>query len=254
VWFYLWFRNEPREHRSVTDLELQAVAGPTANRKDGAAPERPGPTPWGALVSSPAMGWICAQQFFRAAGYTFFTSWFATYLQETRHVSTRDAGFLNSLPLLAVVVGSMAGGFLSDRLQARTGSRRVSRQGLAVVSLLCCAGLTVLAYPIGNAWLAVLVVSGGSFFASMAGPCAYTITMDMGGKHLVAVFSLMNLAGNVGAALFPVVVPRLVAGTGSWDLVLFLFAGIFAAAAACWLFLNPAGTVLDQSLARTRTE
>jgi hypothetical protein len=40
-------------------------------------------------------------------------------------------------------------------------------------------------------------------------------------------------------------VPELVLLSGSWDLVLFVFAGIYVAAAACWLLLEPRGTVFD---------
>ena len=70
----------------------------------------------------------------------------------------------------------------------------------------------------------------GAFCAAFAGPCAYSATIDMGGRHVTMVFSLMNMAGNLGAVAFPILVPYLlnedpdVAGSGNWDLVLFTFA------------------------------
>ena len=48
------------------------------------------------------------------------------------------------------------------------------------------------------------------------------------------VFATMNMCGNVGAAVFPVVVPRLTAQTGNWHVVLLLFAAIYLAAGICW--------------------
>ena len=39
----------------------------------------------------------------------FFTSWFATYLQETRGISIAHSGFLNMLPLIVVVAAGMMG-------------------------------------------------------------------------------------------------------------------------------------------------
>jgi ACS family glucarate transporter-like MFS transporter/ACS family D-galactonate transporter-like MFS transporter len=69
----------------------------------------------------------------------------------------------------------------------------------------------------------------------------------MGGKHVAPVFSTMNMSGNLGAMVFPVVVPWLVGPGRDWDLVLVVFAGIHLAAAACWALLNPNGTVFDQS-------
>ena len=56
-------------------------------------------------------------------------------------------------------------------------------------------------------------------------------------------FSLMNTTGNLGAFLCPVLVERLVAHTGNWNLVLLFFAGVFLSAALCWACLNPNGSV-----------
>lgn len=238
--FYHWFRDQPEEHAGVNAAELNLIRDgnvPAADAESAAA------TPWSAILTSAAMWWICAQQFFRAAGYIFFASWFPTFLRETRGVSTAEAGWLTSLPLITFVLGSLTGGYCSDRIMKWTGSLRLARQALAIGSLLACAGLILLSFPIEHDLLAVLLISGGSFFSAVSGPCAYTITIDMGGKNVPMVFSLMNMSGNIGAVVFPVVVPRLVFWTGSWDLVLFVFAGLYVASALCWALLNPNGTI-----------
>ena len=82
------------------------------------------------------------------------------------------------------------------------------------------------------------VLSLGAFCASLAGPCAYALTMDLGGRDTPRVFGVMNTAGAVGSILFPVVVPQLVETTGSWDAVLAFFAAIHIVAGACWLIFN----------------
>lgn len=69
----------------------------------------------------------------------------------------------------------------------------------------------------------------------------------MGGKQVPLVFSMMNTAGNLGAFLCPVVVERIVAATGNWNLVLLFFTGIFFSAALCWSCLNPNGTIVKHS-------
>jgi len=253
VWFFVWFRDRPEDHAAVNAAERNLIRGPSA------VPSAPPPagrefaeqaretTPWLALFTSPAMACICGQQFFRAAGYMFYTSWFTTFLQQKGSLTVDEAGFLTSLPIWATVLGSCVGGFLSDFIWVRTGSRRLSRQWLLVGSQLLCALLIVLAYLVTNVSLAALVIAAGAFCAAIGGPCAYTITIDMGGNHVAPVFSTMNMAGNVGAAVFPLLVPPLVNATGSWDLVLFLFAGIYLAAGLCWIPFNPNGTIFDQS-------
>src|SRR5690349_6121543 len=153
AWFWNWFRERPAEHHAVNAAERELIAPRAAGPAEEDSGPRPtsdpgarlgsgpgrvtgrAPTPWLALLSSPAMWCICGQQFFRAAGYMFFTSWFATFLQESRGVTIAQSGVLTMLPLLAVVAGSLFGGWLSDALLRRTGSRRLARQGIAVGSL-----------------------------------------------------------------------------------------------------------------------
>ncbi|MEO1998872.1 MAG: MFS transporter, partial [Planctomycetaceae bacterium] len=199
---------------------------------------------WRDIVSSGSMWGLCGQQFCRGAGYMFYASWFATYLQESHGVSIGRSGVLNSLPLLASVVGCVVGGWVSDKVLQVTGSLAWARRGLSVLSMLSCAALILIAFFIGNADLAVVIISCGAFCAAFAGPCAYTATIDMGGAHVAQVFSTMNMAGNVGAVAFPFIVPELIEASGNWDQVLFLFCGLYVAAAVCWLAVRPQQVVV----------
>jgi nitrate/nitrite transporter NarK len=185
---------------------------------------------------------------FRAAGYIFFTSWFATYLQETRGVSIAKSGFLNMLPLLAVVGGGLVGGALSDRLLAWTGSLDLARRWMSMLSLFTCAALIFWALVIDDTLTSVLVISGGSFFAALAAPCAYAVSMDMGGPQVATVNATMNMMGNLGAWAFPIVVPWLLTRFGSWDAVLVTFGALYVVGALFWLLLKPEGTIVEQSL------
>lgn len=255
VVFYLWFRDRPEEHPAVNDEERALIRGELETNgepgKPQAKPEKPSQADaaerrlsfgqW--LWALFAIGNLCGQQVFRGAAYIFFASWFATFLRETRGVSDMTVGVLNSLPLLAVVIGSPAGGILSDWVLALTGSRRLSRQGVAMTGMLSCAALVVASYFITDAVWAVLAISAGSFFAAFGGPCAYAATIDMGGRHAPTVFSTMNMLGNFGAALFPAAVPYLLrmgfpAGENNWNLVLLVFAAMFVGAAVCWLLAD----------------
>jgi nitrate/nitrite transporter NarK len=63
--------------------------------------------------------------------------------------------------------------------------------------------------------------------------------MDFGGRRVATIYSVMNMCGNIGAPELPVVVGALVQRSGNWNLMLFVFAGIFAVDAVCWALLNP---------------
>ncbi|RPI90128.1 MAG: MFS transporter [Planctomycetaceae bacterium] len=235
AWFWYWFRDSPNDDPGALPEGLTQPPSLTP-----VEPARAVPTPWAHLLWAWPLWCLCGQQFFRAAAQMFYSSWFATYLKEARGVGLAESGALNSLPIAAAALGPLAGGWVSDLLQARTGDRRVSRQGLSVACLLICAALVLLGYRATSVHLAVVIISLGSFFAAAAGPAAYTMTIDFGGRWLAPVFALMNMWGNIGAAAFPYVVPRLTRGRAAddWNEVFLLFALLYVLAACCWIPFN----------------
>lgn len=243
AWFAWWYRDWPAERAAASRAPTSQPPG-SAPRADNE------PTPWKALLGSPTMAFICGQHFFRGAASVFFASWFATYLGHAHGVQIKSAAGLNSLPPLGILLGSVLGGYISDGILRRTGSRRLARQGLAVASTLGCGILVLAAYFTTSVPLAVAVISLGSFIAAFAGPCAYTVSIDMGGKHVTQVFSIMNMAGNVGAGVFAYIAPRLADWTGSWDATLFLFAGMYIGAGICWLPIDPDRELFDAKKTR----
>ena len=85
----------------------------------------------------------------------------------------------------------------------------------------------------------------GAFAAAFGGVSGYTVAIEFGGRRVATIFSVMNMSGNLGAALFPAVVGTLLHATGDWNLVLYLFAGILALDALLWALLNPRHTLFQ---------
>lgn len=235
VWaavFLAWYRDAP-EDAAETPADAPAAGGGRAGSL----------AVWSRVLLSKDLWMVCGQQFFRAAGLVFFSTWFPRFLMETRGLTTSQAGMFSSYTLLSVVGGSLLGGVLLDAILAITGSRRWSRQGVAVIAMFGCAGLILLSSMIHSALLAVVVISLGTFMASLAGPCAYSVTIDKGGQQVAPVFGVMNMTGNFGAALSPLAVGLYVKlSGGDWNGLLLLFVAIYAAAGCCWLAVNPHGT------------
>ena len=261
--FFVWFRDTPSEHPAVDDAERELIeCGQDVPREAATdSPSAKVPVPWLSMISSLTLWTICGQQFFRAGAAAFFATWFPTYLQETRDVSTATSGWLSSLPLLATVAASLSGGVISDWLLRTTNRQWLSRAGLAGCSLTVCAGLVLSAWFVDDATTATLIISGGAFFAGIAGPCAYASTMDFGGPHVAPVFSTMNMIGNFGAGLFPWVVPKFqkwiedsprlleLANGNSWNPVLILAGVLYFLAAACWMLVRSDRLANEQTVA-----
>ena len=204
------------------------------------------PVRWSRLVTAPDMILLCAQQLLRAGATALFFTWFPRFLQETKGITPAESGTLGAWPLIAGMAGGPVGGTLSDWLLRRTGSTRVSRQGLSVVAMAVCAGVALAADFVTDAENAVLLISVAVFCGYVGGTNAYAVAIALGGTRVARVFATMNMAGNVGAGLFPFAVGVLVAHTGSWKFTLPLYASMYAASGVCWLFLNPKGTLFDE--------
>ncbi len=251
VYFYGWFRNAPKDHPSISRQELEEIA----LHSDRLESDPNQPTPWLRLLSSPATWLIFGQQVCRAAAQIFFFTWFPTFLQETRHVTVVKSGIYTMLPQLGLVAGGLIGGQIVDSIFQRTRSKRLSRNTVACVSLFLCSSAVLASYFIENNNGAIALITVSAFFAGLSGPCGYTITIDMGGRHIGSLFSSMNMMANLGAMAFPLLVPEILRRTGNnWNVVLALFAALFLIAAICWLLLDPDGTVFDQSLVKARTQ
>jgi MFS family permease len=196
---------------------------------------------WRRLLASLPMWLLCGQQFFRAGAMIFFLNWFPKFLRESRRLDAYDAGVYTSQVNAAAMLGGILGGFLSDWLLRRTGRYRLSRQGIAVVGMTACGALIVATYFVSDNAVAIVLFSVGAFMATFGGVSGYTVTIEFGGTRVATVFSIMNMAGNIGGALFNFIAGALQERTGSWDAALLVFAGVFGIDAVCWAWLNPVG-------------
>ena len=106
-------------------------------------------------------------------------------------------------------------------------------------------GAFVAAALFEESYVRVGLIAAGCLFMTVGGVSAYAITMDVGGRHVAAVFSTMNMCGSIGAATFPKYAGWLVERTGDWNHVLLSIAAIYVAAAVCWALLNPDGTLFE---------
>ena len=250
VGFAVWFRNRPIDHRRVNEAELQVI-GPTSRGELAAGDSLKRKASLAAVALSMALGLICLQQFCRAGANRFIDNSLSTYLQQVPLRGVADEGQrkaranqLASVPQYAGVVGGLIGGLISDQVLRRTRSRRLGRNGVAIVSL----AIAILSYlPVflfAGAGVQVFFLCLGFFMGSFAAPCAYAISMDVGGKNLAVVFGAMNMVGNFGAAAMPRIIPRLNTwADGDWRASLGLFVALHAVALVCWFFINPDRTI-----------
>ena len=82
------------------------------------------------------------------------------------------------------------------------------------------------------------------FLECTIGP-SWAVPMDVGAKHSGTVSGMMNMAGNIGGALSPIVFGFL-AQIGNWQAPFIVAACLLIAGCAVWAFwLDPEVSVID---------
>lgn len=276
VWamaFYASFRTRPEQHpwlrpRSPTGPLLPEENGATADQEaSGASVGVPPPShsltstrdrseePPRALSGSAlalrvatnrTLWGINLQSYFRSAGYALLVTWLPAFLEYRFAAATKEAGMLAMFPLGGVILGSLVGGVAVDRVLTVTGSKWLSRVGLALLGLGTCSILTFAASWSGSAASFVALISASAFMLGFANPPAWVATMDVSGRHTAVILGVMNMASTVGGFSLPVVLGYVIGDIhktqGDWNLVIYLVTAIYLAGTLSWLLVDPLDT------------
>jgi MFS family permease len=79
-----------------------------------------------------------------------------------------------------------------------------------------------------------------SFSNDLVMPGSWAACMDVGGTHAGSLSGAMNMAGNVGGALSPLVIGYILYWThNNWNLTFYVSAAIYLMGIVCWRFLDP---------------
>jgi sugar phosphate permease len=240
LWWALTYRNLPEDHPLVNKTELQAIRGVDSSGVIKPPPmEQQTNVPWMTLIRSPNMWAIMCAYFTYVYCLWIFLSWLPSYLIEARHFTLLKVGIYASLPLFAGVIGDTLGGLATDWLLKKTGSAKISRRTVAIVGLLGCAICIVPAALTDNALVAVGGLTASMFFLEFTIGPSWAVPMDTGGKYSGTVSGMMNMAGNFGAAISPIVFGAL-AQVGNWEAPFIVAAGLLVVGSAIWAFwLDP---------------
>jgi sugar phosphate permease len=248
VWWYLSYRNLPEEHPMVNRAELTHIRGLSATGEiNPAAIEREAANvPWGTLLRSPNMWAIMCAYFTYVYCLYIFLTWLPSYLVDARGFTLLKVGFLASLPLFAMVIGDTVGGLATDWLLKKTGNAKLARRAVAIVGMLGCVVFIVPAALAEDAYTAVYCLTGAGFFLECTIGPSWAVPMDTGGKYAGTVSGMMNMAGNIGGALSPLVFGYL-AQYANWQAPFIVAATLLVIGSAIWAFwLNPESSVVEQ--------
>jgi sugar phosphate permease len=245
LWWSFSYRNLPEDHDMVNRAELETIRGlgPNGQINPPQVAEQT-QVPWSTLLRSPNMWAIMLAYFTYVYCLWIFLTWLTKYLIDVRHFTLLKGGLLASLPLWAGVVGDTVGGLATDWLLRRTGNAKLARSSVAITGLLGCAVFIVPAALTEDPYVAVACLTASMFFLECTIGPSWAVPMDTGGKYSGTVSGMMNMAGNFGGAISPIVFGYLAYGD-KWQAPFIVAACLLVVGAAIWAFwIDPTKAIL----------
>ncbi|HEX4286032.1 MAG TPA: MFS transporter [Terracidiphilus sp.] len=226
--FLVWFKDDPSVHPGVNESELEMLAESRALTAHVRGQR------WFSLLLTRQVAILVLQYFCFSSVWYFYITWLPTYLREGRGQSPEHAAALSMLPLLFGGFGSLAGGFASRRLPKRI---------IACAGFVATAVLLFVFTKIQSVVPAMIVMGLASFASDLTMPISWDACVEIGGAYTATVAAAMNMLGNLGGFVAPVVGGMILqhrgTGTAGWNLLIDTMVCASLVSAACWLFLDP---------------
>jgi nitrate/nitrite transporter NarK len=92
--------------------------------------------------------------------------------------------------------------------------------------------------------VAACLIAVAAFCQMMTGGAAWAVCLDVGRRHAGVVTGCMNMVGNIGGTIAPVVVGYAVERLGSWDIPFYVTAGVLTIGTVMWMLVDPQRSVI----------
>ncbi|GIW79765.1 MAG: hypothetical protein KatS3mg105_1572 [Gemmatales bacterium] len=229
--FGCFFRDRPEIHPLCNREEIELIE--SSRPADSLSPHgRARRVPLKRLLQSRSMWLNCIAQMMTNVGWAFLVTWLPRYLKDVHQVPIEERGLLSSIPLAVGFFGMLGGGWFTDYLSRRVGTR----WGRALpISLSRFTAMAAYLTCLGNIdpYLATVAFSVVAFSTDFGSPAIWAFNQDVGGRYVGSVLGWGNMWGNLGAFALPPLM-NWVVGDGYWNhgflmcAVAFLISGICA--------------------------
>ncbi|MBS1801352.1 MAG: MFS transporter [Acidobacteria bacterium] len=239
VGWYIYATDRPEEHHGVNPLELQAIrsasrqSNTALHQNEGARPENISLLP---LFRNPSV-WLLILSYLCIGypAYIYYT-WFFIYLVNVRHLPIETGGLWGSTPFIAILVLTPLGGWFSDRAAKRWGRRR-GRQGTVWLGVVLSAIMLAAGARISNNTYAIVLLALAAGFNLFATPAFWATCNDLSPRSSGSLSGLMNMGGNIGGWLSPILTATIAVRFG-WQNALYFGSLMTLVAGFFWFFID----------------
>lgn len=233
IWLIGWllvFR-APQNHpwlRAEERATILAEVGPLPKPAGFAAPMR-------RIIGQRALWGLMATRLVATPVWWFYVFWLPDYLSQGRGFSLKEIGFYGWIPYLAVDLGKMSGGALSDWMLANGRSATFARKSVMLAGALAMmSGIQVVGAPSAAAaiaWICLATFGFGMWSANILALHADIFPAETMGTAVGATL----MAASLGGSIFTFAVGQVVDKAGYAPV--FWTVGMLSLAACLCLFL-----------------
>ncbi|MHB1020838.1 MAG: MFS transporter [Acidobacteriaceae bacterium] len=210
-----WFHDNPADQPGITPQELAEIGSGQAYGQHDAH--------WAALLRVRQLWLIILAYGLYAWASWFYFSWFPVWMVHGAHFSIPQMGIYAAFPFLLGIAGNLVGGWLSDELVIRFGTKYAYRWVTTVCLLLTSVLLLAMSMVHTKTWVVILSSAGFGVMDLML-PSAWAMCMSIGGPFGGTATGMMNTSGQVGGLMCTVLFGYIVHATGSYNLPLHIVA------------------------------
>ncbi|MBN3752559.1 MFS transporter [Paraburkholderia sp. Tr-20389] len=210
LWVVVWavtFTEYPKEHRRITQAELDVLPAPKAKSAN---------LPWKALFKR--MAPVTVVYFCYGWTLWLFLSWIPQYFLHSYHLDLKKSAVFASAVFFAGVIGDTLGGIVTDKVFERTGNLRRARSWMVSICMLLTLASLVPLLLTHNLYVSMVCLSAGFFFAEMTIGPMWAIPMDIAPEYSGTASGMMNTGSALAAIISPVLSGYLIDTFGSWEL------------------------------------
>lgn len=225
---FAWVVQSPSRHKHISKREYDYIekGGALVNLDRAAAGAQP--IRWGIvgqlLANRMLAGIYIAQYCINALTY-FYSTWFAIYLIEARHMSLAKAGLAAAGPAIAGFAGGVLGGMFSDLLLKKGVSLSNARKIPILAGLVISCAIILCNYTDSQGM--IMLFMSVAFFGKGVAALGWAVVSDTAPREATGLAgSVFNLCGNLSSIFTPIVIGYILQAThNNWSLALvFLFA------------------------------
>jgi MFS family permease len=238
AWFF-YFRDDPREHRGITEAELAALPVYASARES----RRSQPIPWKRLTLR--MMPVTVTYFCYGWTLWLFLNWLPSFFKDGYQLDLKNSALFASGVFFAGVFGDTLGGLVTDRIFHKTGDLQKARRNVIVFGFLGAAACLAGVFLTRDLTLIALLLSGGFFFLEIVIGPIWAVPMDIAPQYAGTASGLMNTGSALAAIVSPLAFGAIVDLTGNWILPFVGSVVLLLAGAALAFTMHPERRFVD---------